>query len=164
MAALSGWTGSVSIAYPAEWKPPPVIDTQACIESERFLGQNPLSGSYTDSAFITEYVEPHENIKQNPDKILDLVNGKYFTALIIRISRNDQNVRKVSLWILEDTKAEGKPDKAIYRETEVLVAGKETIVANLQATEEQIEALQVYYKKAVGKLSSLSGCYPGGTS
>jgi hypothetical protein len=153
------------VAHPAGWTYPPEIELQDCVPVERAIGKNPVSGAANDFALVTVYQEKHGEPSKAPDNALYLVNGVlldqerkaqvvYFSALVVNVSRDDHKLRRVSDWILADTRSDGKLDKAIYREKKITSSGDETIDFEVQATSEQIANLQAYYEKTIHKLNS----------
>jgi hypothetical protein len=162
---LSACTLQSVVAHPAVWRNPPPIALQDCVPVERAIGKNPLSDAANDFALVTMYREKHGEPAKAPDNALYLVKGVlldqehqaqvvYFSALIVNVSRKDHELRRVSYWVLADTKSDGKLDKAIYREKMVTSSGDETVDFEAQATSEQIVILQAYYEDAIHKLNS----------
>ena len=164
LLSLSACTLQSVVAHPEGWKDP-AIALQDCIPVERAIGKNPLSDAANDFALVTMYREKHGEPAKAPDNALYLVKGVlldqehqaqvvYFSALIVNVSREDHELRRVSNWVLADTKSDGKLDKAIYREKMVTSSGDETVDFEAQATSEQIAILQAYYEEAIRKFNS----------
>ena len=162
LSACMAWVG---IVYPAEWRDPPVIEMDECIPVERSITKNPFSDAPHDFALVTKYQERGEQAAKTSDKTLYLVNGiflhharqspvVYFTAVIIDITIEDQGLRRISHWVLADTKSDGKMNRALFREKQVSNSGEESIVSEVQGSEEEIAALQTYFERGDRNLNS----------
>ena len=161
LVALIVWRG---VACAAEWPPPPEIDLQDCIKVERTMRPNPFSTEPNDLVLVTSYEEKNDSEK-SPERALYLLRSMsvdqehqtelvYFTALIVNISTEDHEVRRLAYWVLADTDDDGQVDQAAFRELEISSSGEKTIVSEVQATNEEMAALQPYYEEMAGNLDS----------
>ena len=151
------------VAHSTEWKDPPPIEMQDCIQVDRAIGPNPFSDDPNDLALVTAYEEKES--QDTDKKAFLLVNGifldqvrrlqvVYFSAVVVNISHRENDIGKVSYWILADTKSKGRIDKALYREKVVTNSGAESTVSEVEGTKEQIARLQAYYERAVRMMSA----------